>query len=205
MTKLIIIAGPQSSGKTTCLNYLKKNHKDWEFVDEVNPRTITGKKNFGAINTNADLEQKILEEDIKNIQNIDRNRKIVILESGIFHYVYARHFLYKKLADHYYLEYLKAHEKLNPYVIFIKTDLDVCFARRKPKYLKRILEKGVTDQNVINQFLDEYKEVMRAIYPYWFDCYKKVPFSKLMIENSNIEKNIFLKEAKKIVLNIVNK
>ncbi|MBI5126918.1 AAA family ATPase [Candidatus Roizmanbacteria bacterium] len=204
MSKLIIIAGPQSSGKTTTLNYLKKKHKDWYFVDEVNPRTITGKKNFGAVNTNADLEERILNGDIDNIEKIDRKKDTVILESGIFHYVYARYFLYKKLADRYFGEYLQAHQGLKPYVFFIKTDLEVCFERRKSMYLKRILEKGVNDKTIIDKHLNEYKKIMEAIYPFWFDCYKKVPFPKISIENSYKAKNDYLKEAEEIIKSLLS-
>jgi len=37
MKKIIIIAGPQSSGKTTTFNFLKTIYKEAVFVEEINP------------------------------------------------------------------------------------------------------------------------------------------------------------------------
>ena len=205
MTKLIIIAGPQSSGKTTLFKYLQKKHPNWQFVSDTDPRTVTGKKHFGAVNVSAELEEKILEQDLKNIKNIDRKKEIVIAECGIFNCVYAQHFLYEKLANHYYKEYLKIYEGLNPYVFFIKTIPEISWQRRKEKYRKRILDRGVTDQKIIEEYLYEYKKIIETLYPSWLEFYKKIPFKKIMIENSYKEKGQFLKEADKIIQSLLTR
>ncbi len=199
MPKLFIIAGPQSAGKVTLLNYLRKKHKNWFYVDEVNPASVTGKKYFGAINTTAELEKRIIEEDIKNIKNIRRDHNVIILNTGIFHYVFALYFNYKKLANYFFKQYLNAHKGLNPYVIFINAIPEVSWERRKPKYIKRIEDKGITDPAIIEQHLAKYKKIIDTVYPYWFECYNRVPYPKLIIENSNKKKNAFLKEADEII------
>ncbi len=203
MTKLIIIAGPQSSGKTTTLNYLKKKHPEWHFVDEVNPASITGKKDFGALNTSAQLERKIIEEDIKNIEKISRGHKFVLLECGIFHYAYARYFLYKKIADEFFQKYLGAHHGLDPFVLFIHTKPDASWERRKGKYVKRLKNKGISEPDIMEKHLTKYREMIETLYPFWLDCYKKVPFPKMTIPNTVKSKGVFLKEADKVIQSLL--
>ena len=203
MSKLIVIAGPQSSGKTSLLNNLKKKYSNWHFIDEINPATVTGKKDFGAVNTGTELEKKIIERDINNIRNISRDHQIVVLECGIFHYVYARHFIYREQANFYFKEYLKAHKGLDTHVIFIKTIPEVSLERRKEKYLKRIMDKGITDKKIIDEYLEQYRKVIDDLYPLWLECYKKVPFPKIMIENSYKEKSRYLKEADEIIQSLL--
>jgi deoxyadenosine/deoxycytidine kinase len=202
MTKLIIIAGPQSAGKTTLLNYLKSRYNNWYFIDEVNPASITGKKNFGIINTSADLQRKIIEADIENIIKIKRDHQFVLLESGIFHYAYARFFLYKKIAEEYFQKYLEAHKGLDPIVVFIHTNPSASWKRRKSKYLKRITDKGITDPDIKEQYLEKYREIIEKLYPYWLESYKKMPFPKMTIPNSNKSKNKFLKQAEQIIISL---
>lgn len=206
MQKYIIIAGPQSSGKSTLLKYLKEKHPNWHFIEEKNPASVTGKKDFGAINSESELERKIIEEDILHIKKINRkNKKVIIIESDIFHYVYARYFIGKKEANDFFKQYLQAHQGYDPLVIFIKTTPSISWERRKPEYIKRIKNKRITDEKTVIKHLDQYKKIIEDLYPLWLKCYDKIPFKKLTIENLHGKKAEFLKKAEKIILSLSQK
>ncbi len=203
MTSYIIIAGPQSSGKSSLLKYLKTKYPKHIFIEEKNPASVTGKKDFGAINSGSELEKKIIEEDIKHIQEIDRKNKIIIIESDIFHCVYADYFNGKKNANKYYRRYLKAHQGFNPVIIFINTLPEISWKRRRYKYVNRIRNKKIKSKKEIKKLLDRYQEIILQLYPIWIKYYKKVPFKKLMIENSYKSKNEFINEVDKIILSLL--
>lgn len=204
MTRLITIAGPQSSGKTTLFNHLKKKYKKYVFLPEINPKSITGKKDFGAINTYESLERRITKIDIDRIKKIDRNNKIIVIETGIFHYVWTENFLDKKTAEKYFKKYLDVQKKFHSFVIFIDTKPDISWKRRKEIYKQRILNKGIHDKSIIKKYLQEYKKIIFNLYPLWLKCYKKIPFEKIMIKNSTKAKTTFLKQAEKIILSLLS-
>jgi len=199
MTRLIIIAGPQSSGKTTVLKHLRRLHKNWEFIDEINPTSITGIKNFGAINTTEELEKKIIETDINKIKSINRNFNTAVIETGIFHCVYASHFFSEKIALQYFNMYLKAHEGLKPYVIFIDTKPQVSWERRKGRYLKRIREKRIREKKKKELLLKKYRKTIDDLYPHWLRIFKKIPFEKIKMMNNHENKSEFLENIDRIL------
>lgn len=204
MTKFITVSGPQSSGKTTLLNYLKKKYPHWQIIDEINPASITKKKDFGALNTSVEIEKEIIEANISLVSSIERNHKTVLTEQGIFNYVFNQYFLYKKLADEYYHKLFKAHNGLDCFIVFINIKPEISWQRRKEKYIKRITNKGINDKNIIDEYLEQYKKIIFDLYPLWIKCYKKIPFKKITIENSYKEKHIFLEEAEKTILSLLS-
>lgn len=76
MTKLIIIAGPQSSGKTTIFNLLEKKFSAVTFISEINQYVIKDQNHLGGVFVEKELELKLVEEDIKAIKNIDRRSSV---------------------------------------------------------------------------------------------------------------------------------
>src|SRR3989338_11118088 len=100
-TKLLIIAGPQSSGKTTAFNYLKSRFPNFYYQEEINPYILMGKNHLGGAFTTHDLEVKLAEADLLMLKNIINHVKghhnCIIIETGIFHLVYTEKFCGQKI------------------------------------------------------------------------------------------------------------
>ena len=54
-TKLLIIAGPQSSGKTSAFNHLKSKYTNFHYQEEINPYSLAGKNHPGGAFTTNEL------------------------------------------------------------------------------------------------------------------------------------------------------
>ena len=195
MTHFITIAGPQSSGKTTALNYLKDKHPDWVFIEDINPYTISGENHKGAAYVDRELEAKILEVQLLKLQPI-RNiyGRNSVAETGIFHLVYGSFFGRKKLTRLYEPNFFKLYQELNSLIVFIDTTPEVSFERRKEAYKKRVEALGINNFKNANFMLKKYKNTIYKLYPYWHKFYEKLQFPKIIIENSNISKGQFLEK-----------
>ncbi len=193
MAKLIIIAGPQSSGKTTVFQFLQKKFPAFHFVPETNMYSVIGKNHPGAAYVTKDLEIQIVKKDIKKIKAIPRTVQIAVMETGIFHLMYLEAIADKKTAETYYLKYRKAHGKLQPVILFIDTKPAVSWKRRKPIYEKRITH--ITDSKERETVMKKYRSTIYRFYPLWLKWYKKFPFEKYMIRNSYKTEEAFLKET----------
>ncbi len=195
MTKLLIIAGPQSSGKTTIFELLQKKYPRFTYVPEVNQFGILSKKHMGSAYVTRDVELMITKEDIKVTKRIPRNGNSVVMETGVFHIAYLEKFAGRKTADEYYPRYISAHQRLNPTILFIDTKPKTSFKRRKHIYLKRIRDAKITDPEVKRHMLQKYKKNIYDLYPYWIKYYKKFPFKKIMIKNSRRDYDSFIEEV----------
>lgn len=199
MRKLITIAGPQSSGKTTLLNFLKKKYKHILLIDEVNPRSLTKNKNFGAADTKADLEKKLIEKDIENINKIKSKTGLVIIESGIYHCVYGEYFIDRQAANYFFRKYLETYKKFGSYTLFIDTKPIISWNRRKFEYLRRIRNNGITNKKEVSKQLGKYKKIIFDLYPIWKKYYKKISFEKRSINNDRLSIKNFLNKADNII------
>ncbi len=193
MAKLIIIAGPQSSGKTTVFQFLQKKFPSFRFVPETNMYSVADKNHRGAAYVKKDLEIKIVEKDLEKIEKISRSVRTVVMETGIFHLMYLEAIADKETAELYYLKYRKAHGKLQPVILFIDTKPAVSWKRRKPIYEKRI--KCLKEPKEKKQVMQKYSSTIERFYPLWHKWYKKFPFEKYMIRNSYKTEEAFLKET----------
>lgn len=203
MRELLIIAGPQSSGKTTAFNYLKnklinnrKKKETVKFIPEINPYSIAGKNHLGGAFTNKELEIKIIEKDLeilKNIKILPDYITPIIIETGIFHLVYGEIFCGKSLTNIFYKKYLRLHKNLKTKIIFIETKPKVSWKRRKAIYKKRTA--NFTNPQGRKEVLERYRLTIERLYPLWLKWYKKMPFEKYMIKNSYKKKEVFLQEV----------
>ena len=194
MIKLIIIAGPQSSGKTTVFNLLRQKYPVHHYLEEINPYTLVGKDHPGAAFTNGELEIKLVNHELKILETLSSwldppageagRTKMVIVETGIFHLVYLEKFAGKALANRHYQKYLKLHQFFKPQIIFIDTKPEVSWRRRKDNYLARIRKSGITNPTEIYKRLNKYQTNLYHLYPLWLKYYQKLPFEKIMIKNS---------------------
>lgn len=203
-TKLLIIAGPQSSGKTTVLKLLETKYPEANFIQETNQYSLVNKNHLGAAYVTCDIEKQIVSEDIRIIKKIDRNKNLVIMETGIMHMGYVEEICNKKIADRFFQKYISAHKDLEPTVIFIDTNPQISFKRRKKYYLQRIQNIGITKSEEIDEILRKYENKIKKLYPYWLKYFKKVPFKKIMIKNSQKSYNKFMREIEKKVTDILN-
>lgn len=200
MSHFITIAGPQSSGKTTALDHLKKKYPDWFFIEDINPYTIAGENHPGGAYTSEELEIKISEIVLAKVRNIkQRYNQNSAIETGIFHLVFMKFFGRKKLMDLFYPQYTSLYNELNSFIIFIDTNPKVSFARRKEKYIVRIKRIGITDKKKFESMLKKYQDIVFRLYPHWLKFYEKITYSKVLIKNSYISKQQFLNEIDRAV------
>lgn len=182
---LFIIAGPQSSGKTTILKYLKKKFPYFLFINETNQYSLLNKNHLGGAFVTREIEEQIVKADIKKVEEIDRSLKHIVIETGIMHCAYLEVFMSKTDARSYFHKYIQAHKGLHPILIFIDTKPQVSWNRRRRTYIERIIQAGVIDSFKKKEMLAKYKRNIENLYPLWIKYYKKIPFEKYMIKNSN--------------------
>jgi len=201
--KLIIIAGPQSSGKTTLFNFLKKNLKNTLFLEEVNPFTIVGPKHLGGAFVDLALEKKIIEYDLKRLKKIIQEHKLqsIIEETGVFHLVYLKKLVNKKIFNQYLKKYLCLYKKFFPMIVFIDTKPKISWKRRRNIYLSRIQKQGIKDQKQKQTFLKKYANKIFYLYDHWLNLYQTLPFKKIIIRNSYKKETLFLKEGLNFIQN----
>lgn len=183
-TKLLIIAGPQSSGKTTIFNLLKKKYPKFTFISEINQYTLEGKFHMGAPFVTKKMEIQIGDATIRAIGSATSSAKTVIMETGIFHLAWLEEVHGTAIANAYFSKYILAHNSLEPIIIFIDTKAKVSFLRRKKIYLERIRKAGVINTKEKREMLKKYKVKIVKMYPYFLKYYRKIPFKKIMIRNS---------------------
>ncbi len=189
-TKLIIIAGPQSSGKTTAFQFLKKIRPDFLYIPETNMYSIISKSHRGAAYVTKTNERIILKNDIGIHRTIPGNIAAAVIETGIFHLIYAEAILGLKQATKYYQQYCSALKEFNPVIIFIDTKPEVSWKRRKSTYEKRTANMNNPKER--KNAMKKYKQTMFRFYPVWIKWYERFRFKKYMIRNSLQSKKVFL-------------
>lgn len=190
---LITIAGPQSSGKSTVFSSLQSIYPTAFFIEETNQYKLIGNHHLGAAYVTSSTEEQILNEDIKIINSLDCSQNIYIIETGIFHTIFAAFMLGKEKTDMFFNEYLRAYKRFRPVVIFIDTKPAVSWKRRKPNYRKRI--DGGKSQDERSQMMDKYRQRIFDLYPIWVEYYNLIPFTKFIIKNSHKKYGSFIKEV----------
>jgi len=198
MKRLVTIAGPQSSGKTTLFKHLSSVLSDTVFLSETNPASVSNNMSLGALQTTRNLEKMIIAKDIETIKNTTSDKNTII-ETGIFHCAFASFFLGKKESDDFFYDYLRAQAKWQSLLIFIKCLPETSFLRRKNKYLQRIRDTGITSENQISKKMNLYKKVIFEMYPQHLSCYRKYPLEKTAIENDDLTESNFLKKALTVI------
>ncbi|MBI4972996.1 AAA family ATPase [Candidatus Roizmanbacteria bacterium] len=183
-TRLIVIAGPQSSGKTTIMNLLEKKYPHIPFIEETNQFTVVDKNHLGGAYVDNQTERQINDVDIAKIKEIDRSRSALFMETGILHTTYAEYYCDEKTAQSYLEKYIKAHEGLDPIIFFIDTKPQISWKRRRKTYIQRIDRAGVTDVNKKKEMLEFYRTRIINIYHLWNKYFRLIPFEKYMIKNS---------------------
>jgi len=181
MARLITIAGPQSSGKTTFLNVLKNRYQGWRFIPE-------------AVFTDEKFEFKIIKNELSLLKSLD-DKRTTIIETGIFHLVYSEKICGAKITQNYFKKYLSVYKKFEPLIFFIDTKPEVSWRRCQDKYLNRIKSLGINDEQETAKRLSKYQKNLYALYPLWFKYLEKIPYHKIIFRNSYIAEDEFIREA----------
>lgn len=202
MRLLITIAGPQSSGKTTLFEALKKAYPSFYFLPETNMYSLGYKNHRGAAYITKELEIEIVEKDIEKLAAIVKTVKTAVVETGIFHLMYLEAIAGEKTAEKYLKRYQAVHKKFHPVIIFIDTKPAISWKRRKLIYEKRVAD--IIDPKEKNKAMEKYRATIFRLYPLWLNWYFRLPFEKYMIKNSYKEKTAFLKEAIKLFEKIIS-
>lgn len=196
-TRLIVIAGPQSSGKTTLFQVLKKRFPKNIFLEEINPYLLTGHKHFGAAFVNKNLQKAICNADIQRTLKITNSKTdhTYIIETGIFGLAYLEKIFGARKANIYWKKYLTIYKKFTPIIFFIDTKPIISWKRRKDKYLLRILNTGIKDKKSINKMMKKYNKNLNDLYPLFIKYYQKIPFKKYQINNSRKKQLVFINQV----------
>lgn len=202
-TRLIVVAGPQSSGKTSTLKLISDKFPHLPIINETNQYGLISKKHMGGAFVTCEIEKKILETDIKLVAEINHKLPVIVIETGIFHLVYAEYLIGKKEADQYFRNYLKAHQNLEPIVLFINTLPSVSWKRRKSIYLQRIKDNNIVNQQEKKEMLRKYRNNIYRLYPLWLKYFKKIPYKKYKINNSRKSRIDFERDIIKLISKLI--
>jgi len=204
--KIVVIAGPQSAGKTTATGFLANRHKDKvKFYDEVNQyKLFPEKTKLGGVVVDEKMERAIHEADIERTRKIVKEEKRSLIETAMFHLVYHEKLIgreFYELADR---EYREVFEGVDLRIIFIDTKPEVSFRRRRPIYEARI-EREIKEKGWIGRvasefrrmMLEKYKKRMEENYPWWKRVYEEIDYAqeKIVIENNERSQEDFLAEV----------
>lgn len=191
-TKLIVIAGPSSSGKSTLFNLVGKKYPSVHLLHETNPYTLVGNRHLGGAFVDHSLEIKITEASIKRLKSIFKQNKLIVIESDIFHLSYVKKMCDKKTLNRYRKQFYELYNKLHATIVFIDTKPHISFQRRRPIYLKRVAHK---DPKTQREMMNTYRSNIFTMYPLLKELYDELPFEKIMIKNSYKSQLQFLKES----------
>lgn len=203
--KFVILAGPQSSGKTTAFNYLQKIYSDnLDSHYELNQTNVFQGVDMGCIAVTSNMEEKICFADIERVRSLVEVDKVQLYETAMFHLVYSQ-LLAPRVYSNLRGEYKKSFAPHNLHIIFIDTPPDTTFARRKHIYEERIdkaIQKGETDglDSVAykDRMLTKYKKRMVDLYPHWHSVLQEIDYadSTTIINNNHDSKEKFLQDLK---------
>ncbi len=198
MARLFVIAGPPASGKTTLINLLKNPYPNWRFItdDFFNFLPLSLKKKPKELKKNLTKDIKI------NIhQDLIRN---TIIENGILNSCYYHYFLSTKTGYQFFEKVLNKYKKITPVIFYIDTKPEISFRRQNESFLKYLAEENINQEKEINRYLTLYQRTLYDLYQLYEKYLEKIPFQKIIIKNSYISLDEFIRQSfiefQKIVL-----
>ncbi len=202
---LVVIAGPQASGKTTGWEFLKNKYGQVaDFYEEMNQNILFPEKvKLGSIIVDAKMERKIHEADIASIAEMKMRNKLRVAETLMFHVVYYEEMVDKEFYERGKKDYQEALREFQVGVIFIDTRPEVSFRRRESEYERRIkneIERRGLGGSEAKRFRQEmrgkYLRKMKERYPLWKQVYDEIDYAeKRVIDNNDLSEEEFLKQV----------
>lgn len=186
---LIIIAGPQASGKTTAISVIFNNYKNIIPYKEASKIIIEKNKLIGAAFV-GDFEEEIHKLNAERIKNISKG-KIHVMESVIFSLAHPLILGKIGIYNNFYPLQKKILEELNAGVLFIDVAPRISWQRRKEEYEKRV-KSNVEKEEI----LKKYKGHIENAYSILLKMYGKLNLPKIKI-NGNVDEIQFEERVKK--------
>lgn len=162
----IVIAGPQSSGKSTAIEAIREKFPEAKVYKEINPFTVSkkGERHKGGAFVTPRLQKRIQEANLARLKTISRKRKGIYLEeTGVLGLAHAKMRLGEKAVNDYLGKYKKVLGKLNAAILFIDTRPEVSWKRRKDYYAEKA--KEIKSGEKRKEVLQRYKDYLYKIYP----------------------------------------
>jgi len=209
--KIIVIAGPQASGKTTVWRFLSDKYGGRAgFYEEMNPYVLFPEKaRLGSVVVDAEMEKKIHEADVARIGEVLKEGMVGVIETLMFHAVYYEEFLGKEFYHQGMRDYEKALREVEVGVLFIDTTPEVSFARRRGEYWWRVVReierrglKGEEARRWGEEMMKKYETRMKDRYQKWWQVFEELDYvkEKWVIENNDRSRGSFLNEVEKVFL-----
>src|SRR3989339_284567 len=200
----IVIAGPQSSGKTTAWQYLKDKYDHLaDFHSEINQYTLFKNTQLGSIAVTAEMQIKIHQADLSRIKSIMAD-KVQVVETCLFHLVYYALIIGPDFYQQAWQGDQQAPSRFDLKIIFIDTTPKISFSRRRENYQQRITNeiklqqlRGKKANEFSRQTMAKYKQRIDEIYPWWKKVYQDIDFAKtkIKIDNNHQSLDKFLAEV----------
>lgn len=193
---LVVIAGPQASGKTTGWEFLKNKYGQMaDFYEEINPYVVFPEKaKLGGLVVTPEMQLELHKVDIDILRKAVKTDKLKVFETLMFHGVYYP----QGLSD-----YKKVLERKKVGIIFIDVKPEISFRRRKKEYLRRI-EQEINEKKLIGEeagefereMMDKYRQRIEKLYPLWKRVYDEIDYAeKRVIDNNDLSEEEFLKQV----------
>ncbi len=210
---IILIAGPQSSGKTTLFNHLKNFYYQAIFQPEINPYTFSANHSGGAF-TSGELQKQISLATIHQFKKLVIKSKTTLIfwETGFMNLAYIKKDL--PTNDYFYFKnlYLKLLKTAEVKLLFIETQPRVSWQRRKDTYFKRV-KQYLKDNQIIDEVKQEeitkirmskYKNNIWLMYPLFKETIKVLNLPTYFLKNNTNSLEKFLEKSRSLVATIIS-
>lgn len=187
MARVFIVAGPPASGKTIFIKTLKNPHPSWRFLTA---------SHFDLLP--FFLSEKEIEENLKKDKELIRKldpKKNTVVENSLFNAVFYHRFLKAETAKDFFNQAYKKYQKLNPLIIFFDTKPEISWRRQQKVFLDELKKQNINQEKEINHYLTLYQKTLFDLYPLWFNYLDKLSFEKIVIRNSYINEEEFIRQA----------
>ncbi len=209
MGKIFVIAGPQSSGKTTAWQFLKDKYGSGVgFYEEMNSYVLFPKKSrMGNLAVDGEMEKKIHEADVTKVGEILKKDRVGVIETLMFHAVYYEEFVGEEFYYQGMRDYKEALQGVEVGVLFIDTKPEISFARRRDNYLQRIISetkrrglRGEEARKWGEETMKKYEDKIKDRYQKWWQVFEELDYvkEKWVIENNERSEESFLNEAERV-------
>ena len=179
---LVIVAGPQGSGKSTAQRYLAERYSNIVTLIEAARILFDEDRSKGIVSGGAlvgsGFEKRIMNLDLERMCKISlegSSQTIYLDETNIFS---VAHESLKDpvFAQQMYEGYMKALNSLRVGILFTNVPPEISWMRRRRLYERRY--KDIAD---FEQRIRRSREYLWRIYPEMIKLYERLPFAKRLV------------------------
>ncbi len=201
MSRIVIVAGPQSAGKSTVLT--KLNYQPAAVaplfpggtapflfpIQESRQIVVHKHMLLGGIFMSLENEREVVACDLERMDRMleqDQTRFIYLDECNIFTVAHAAaHDMFD--IQGYWDKYIQRLTKLKASVIFIDIPPSISWERRLPRYQQRLV---YFPREQHEEILARYQAYLEDLHPRLHDVYSRLPFPKAMLNGLHSEENV---------------